>query len=132
MKLIPIVLVTLALAVSAPGGIAGWFTAEARDWPFVQQTGGIRIAAPIVKEGKRVLPVDYWPEGNSGLAVRKIGLKRNGSQLIIQVITQIVEKGSDTARRHFVDLSAVSSGAFEVYYETAGDPAKLLGRIEIK
>jgi hypothetical protein len=132
MKTISVVLVTLALTVSAHGGIVGWFTAETRDWQFVQKTGGIHISAPIERNEKKVLPVDYWPEGNSGLAVRKIELKQKGARLVIQVVTETVEKGSDTSRRHFVDLSAVPAGSFEVYYETAGDPAKLLGRIEIK
>ena len=132
MKTPLMLVVSLALTSGAQAGIIGWFTSEARDWPFVQKSGGIRIAAPIEKEGKNVLPVEYWPEGNSGLAVRKIELKQKGTQIVIRIFTQLVEKDSDTARTHFSDLSGIAPGSYEVYYETAGDPAKLLGRIEIK
>jgi hypothetical protein len=132
MKRLLLLVVSLALTSAAHAGIVGWFTSEARDWQFVQKSGGIRIAAPIEKEGKNVLPVEYWPEGNSGLAVRKIELKQKGTQIVIRIFTQLVEKDSDTARTHFSDLSGIAPGSYEVYYESAGDPAKLLGRIEIK
>ncbi len=84
------------------------------------------------KDGKKVLPVTYWPEGNSGLVVRNIKLKQVEKQLSIQVVTQVIEKGSDTAARHFVDLSKIPPGLYDVYYETVGDPKKKLGRILIK
>ena len=132
MKQLLLLLVSLALTSATQAGIVGWFTSEARDWQFVQKSGGIRIAAPVEKAGKMVLPVEYWPEGNSDLAVRKIELKQKGAQIVLRVFTQLVEKGSDTARTHYVDLSGVAPGPHEVYFETAGDPAKLLGRIEIK
>jgi hypothetical protein len=132
MKRLLLLVVSLALTSAAHAGIVGWFTSEARDWQFVQKSGGIRIAAPMENGGKQVLPVEYWPEGNSGLAVRKIELKQKGTQIVLRVFTQLVENGSDTARTHFVDLSGIALGPYEVYYETAGDPTKFLGRIEIK
>jgi hypothetical protein len=123
---------SLLLANVANAGIVGWWTAESRDWQFIQHSGGIKIGAPLEKEGRTVLPVDYWPEGNSGLVVRKIEMKMSGTRMIIQVVTQLVEKGSNTARIHYVDLSGVSSGTHDVYYEIAGDREKLIGHIEIK
>src|SRR5262245_7945976 len=95
----------LAVVFATPsmhGAILGWLTSQARDWQFVQQSGGIRVGTPIEKDGRRVVPVEYWPEGNSGLAVRKIDLKKHGVQLVIRVFTQVAEKGSDTARVHHV------------------------------
>jgi hypothetical protein len=132
MKTIFIIIFSLMVASAGHAGVVGWFTSEERNWAFIQQTGGIRINAPIEREGRTMLPVDYWPEGNSGIAVRKIKLKKFGTRLVIQVVTQVVEKGGNTARVHYVDLSGISAGSFEVYYETAGDPAKHLGHIEIK
>ena len=132
MRTLLMLLVSLALTCAAHAGIVGWFTSEARDWQFVQKSGGIRIAAPVEKDGKKLLPVEYWPKGNSGLAVGKIELKQNGAQLVIRVFTQLVEKGRDTARTHCVDLTGIAAGPFDVFYESAGDPAKLLGRVEIK
>src|SRR5258708_7611001 len=120
MKTLLVFLFSLTVASAGHAGIVGWLTSEARDWQFIQKTGGIRVSAPLEKEGRRVLPIEYWPEGNSGLAVRKIELKKKGTQLVIRVVTQVVEKGSDTARVHHVDLSGVSDGSYEVYYETAG------------
>ena len=132
MKTLLMLVVSFALTSAAHAGIVGWFTAEARDWQFVQRSGGIRIAMPMAKEGKQVLPVEYWPERNSGLAVRTIELKQKGTQIVLRIFTQLVEKGSDTSRTHYVDLSGIAPGPHEVYYETAGDPAKFLGRIEIQ
>jgi hypothetical protein len=132
MKTLLAIVLSAVLAATAHAGIAGWFTSEVRDWQFIQQTGGIHISAPIEKDGKKVLPVDYQPRFNSGLAVRKIDLKNRGTQIVIRVVTQVAEKGSDTAEVHYVDLSGMPTGIYEVYYETAGDPAKLLGRIEIR
>jgi hypothetical protein len=127
-----LLLVGVAFVPMAHAGVIGWFTSEARDWQFIQRSGGIRIGVPIERAGRRVLPVDYWPEGNSGLVVRKIELNKRGAHLVIRVFTQVVEKDSDTSRTHYVDLSTIGGGAYEVYYEAAGDPLKHLGRIEIK
>jgi hypothetical protein len=66
------------------------------------------------------------------MAVRKIEVRRNKSQILIRVVTQVVEKGSDTGRIHYADLSDIPAGAYEVYYESAADPVKRLGQIEIK
>jgi hypothetical protein len=133
MKSLFAVLVSLMLATAAHAGVVGWLTSETRDWQFIQQSGGvIQIHPPIEKDGTRVLPVDYWPKFNSGLAVRKIKLRRQGAQIVIRVVTQVVEEGSDTGRVHYVDLTGIPAGSYQVFYETAGDPAKFLGRFEIK
>ncbi|MFA6289815.1 MAG: hypothetical protein WC661_20730 [Opitutaceae bacterium] len=132
MKSFLTVLIALTMAGSAQAGIVGWFTSKTQPWEFIQKSGGIRIAPPMQKDGKKVLPVIYWPEGNSGLVVRKIKLKQEKEQLSIQVVTQVIEKGSDVAARHYVDLSKMPPGLYEVYYETVGDPKKKLGRILIK
>lgn len=132
MKSLLAVVVSFTLATAAHAGVVGWLSSETRDWQFIQQSGGIRIHPPIKKDGKRVLPVDYWPAGNSGLAVRKIKLKKRGAQIVIRVVTQVVEEGSDTGRVHYVDLTGIPAGSYQVYYETAGDPMKFLGRFEIR
>ena len=131
MKTLLTLVTAFVLTTTTHAGIVGLFTAKTRNWTFIEETGGIHLGAPVAKEGKRMLPVEYWPEGNSGLAVHKISLDRQDSQLVIRVVTQVVEKGSDTSRVHYVDLSEVPAGSYKVYYETAGDPGKLLGRIDI-
>jgi len=121
----------------------GWLTSEGRDWHFVQQTGGIRIGVPIDRDGKNVLPVEYDVSGlttvtrkpttmNSGLAVRKIEVKKKDKQIVLRLFTQLVEKSSITGSQHFIDLSGITAGSYEVFYEIAGDQEKLLGQIEIK
>ena len=127
-----ILLVLVMFAPLAHAGLAGWLTSEARDWGFIQKSGGVKIGVPVEKAGRTVLPVGYWPEGNSGLAVRKVELKRIGSQIVIRIRTQVAEKGSDTGRVHYGDLAGIPPGKYEVFYETAGDSAKRLGEIEIK
>jgi len=54
-------------------------------------------------------------------------MQMEGTQIVIRIFTQLVEKGSDAARTHFVELSGIAPGSYEVYYESAGDPAKRLG-----
>ncbi len=145
MKTLTTILIPIAvtLTTAAQGGIVGWLTSDTRTWSFVQQTGGIRIGVPIEKEGRKVLPVEYYVQGivaitcqptlmNSGLAVRKIELKKQGAQIVIRVVTQLVEKDSDVGRIHYGDLSDIPKGSYEVFYETAGDTAKSLGTITIR
>jgi hypothetical protein len=143
MKILLTILFPIMLVATSRGGIVGWLTSDTRDWSFVQQTGGIRIAAPIEKEGRKVLPVEYYVQGtvaitcqptlmNSGLAVKKIELKSQGAQIVIRVVTQVVEEGSDVGRVHYGNLSGFPAGSYDVFYETAGDATKRLGKIEIK
>lgn len=131
------------LVGTSAAGLVGWFTSETRDWEFVQQTGGLRIGAPIEKEGRRVLPVEYDVRGltivtrkpttmNSGLAVRRIEVVAKGGHIVLQVVTQVFEKNSVAGPLHYADLSGVPAGSFEVFYGVAGDAEKRLGRIEIK
>ena len=141
---IPLIILTLiTLANASHAGIMGWLTLEGRDWQFIQQTGGIRIGVPIDRDGKKVLPVEYDVSGlttvtrkpttmNSGLAVRKIEAKKKDKQIVLRVFTQLVEKSSITGSQHFVDLSGIPAGAYDVFYEVAGDKEKILGQIEIK
>jgi hypothetical protein len=143
MKRLSVILLFLALAVPLPASIIGWLTSEARDWKFVQSTGGIRVDPPMEKEGRKVLPIEYYVQGLmaitcqptalcSGLAVRRIEARKVGSQIIIRVFTQLVEEGSDTGRIHYADLSEIQPGEYEVFYETPNDMTKYLGRIELK
>jgi hypothetical protein len=143
MKTLLALMIALAVSTIASAGIFGLFTSETRDWQFVQQTGGMQIGAPIEKDGKKMLPIDYDVSGqttitrkpttaNSGLAVRRIDAVGEDGKIVIRVITQVVEKTSVTASKHFADLSRIPLGSYEVYYETVGDSEKRLGRIEIK
>jgi len=133
----------LSFAASASAGIAGWLTSEARDWQFVQQTGGLRIGAPIGKDGRKLLPIDYDVSGlttvtckptavNSGLAVRRIEAAGKNGKIVIRMFTQVVEKGRVSGPKHFADLSGIPRGSYDVYYEIPGDPQKRLERVEIK
>ena len=141
----PLFWITLALAFAsaAQAGPLGWMTAKKRDWNFVQQVGGIRIAAPKKSGNQWILPVEFFVQGtvaitcqptllNSGLAVRRIAARRIGQTIVIQVITQIVESGSDVGRFHDVALGEIPPGTYEVYYENAGDPQMRLGAIKIE
>lgn len=123
--------------------ILGWFTSQERDWEFVKRTGGIRISKPIIKDGIKVLPVEYDPSGlrtvtqkpvtmNSGLVVRKIKLKRKGTQIIIRVVTQLAGEGGRAWPPHYADLEGILPGKYHVFYETAGDAEKSLGEIVIE
>ncbi len=143
MKKIIFVLGLLALATVASAGVAGWLTSVTRDWSFIQQTGGIRIGVPIEKEGRKMLPIEYDVTGlttvtckpttmNSGLAVRRIEATAKDRQIVIRVVTQVIEKTSKKSTEHFSDLSGIPRGSYDVYYESAGVPEKFLGRVEIK
>lgn len=144
-KLLPGILLALACALPAPAGMVGWLTSQTRNWDFVQQTGGIRIGQPVEQDGRLVLPVEYDVTGtgsgitrrptliNSGLAVRRLKLDRaNSRQLVIQVVTQVIEQDSDPSPRHYAVLEDLTSGSYDVYYEDAGDEAKFLGQIQVR
>jgi hypothetical protein len=103
----------------------------------------MRSSSPIEKDGKRVLPVEYDVTGlstitckptltNSGLAVRRIDVERLYAVLVIRVVTQIVEVGTASGRMHYADRGDIPKGAYEIYYEDAGDAARRLGKIDIR
>lgn len=132
----------LLLSATANAGPAGWASAKAADWQFIQQTGGLRLEVPVKKDGRNILPIVYHVQGtievtrkptliNSGMAVRKITVEQKDHFLVLRVITQAIEKGSDTSGRHYADLSGIPAGHYVVYYESAGDPAKRLGAIDL-
>jgi hypothetical protein len=144
MKKTALVFLALILAASAPAGVLGWLTASSRMWPFIQQTGGIKIADPVTRHGKLVLPVEYDATGskaitrpptlvNSGLVVRSVQARLKADhQIVIWVVTQVAEKDSPTGWLHHAELKAVPPGSYEVYYADAGDPDKFLGKIAVK
>ncbi len=143
MKTLLALVSVLLFAPGAFAGVDGLLTSDTRDWQFVEDTGGMRIGVPVQKGGKKMLPIEYDASGqttvtrkpvtmNSGLAVRKIETELKDGNIIIRVITQVVEKTSNTGSKHFADLSGIPRGSYEVYYETAGDPKKHLGQIEVK
>jgi hypothetical protein len=143
MKTLLALITALSFATDASAGIAGWFTSEVRDWQFVQQTGGMRVGAPIEKDGKKMLPIEYDVSGlttvtckpttmNSGLAVRRIEAAVKDGKIVIRLFTQVVEKASINGPKHFSGLSGIPRGVYDVYYEIADDPGKRLGRIEIE
>jgi len=143
MKKSALVLLALVLAASAPAGVLGWLTASSRMWPFIQQTGGIRITEPVVKHGKLVLPVEYDASGsraitrpptgaNSGLVVRSVQARLKADhQIVIWVVTQVAEKDSPTGWLHHAELKGIPPGTYGVYYADAGDPEKFLGQVEV-
>jgi hypothetical protein len=143
MKTLLASVISLSIVSVSSAGVIGWFTSTARDWIFIQATGGVRIAAPLVKDGKNVLPVEYCVQGttavtckptalNSGLAVRRVEAKKAGKKIIICVVTQVVEKQSDTGLVHYADLTDIPAGVYDVFYESADDTSKRLGQIVIK
>jgi len=131
MKATLTILFALAAAVPVHAGWIGFFTSEARDWHFVENSGGIVLHAPEIRNGKLVLPVDYSPQGHSGLVVRKVELKRKGAVLGLRVFTQLVEKDGTSESRHWIDLSALSPGTYEVHYGKITSPERFLDRIVI-
>lgn len=144
MKIFPAIFLALGLAVTAQAGIVGWLTASSRMWPFIQQTGGIRVHDPEVRLGQLVLPVEYDASGtrtitcrptgaNSGLVVRNVQARLKADhQIVIWVVTQVVEKDSPTGWLHYAELKHVPPGRYQVYYADAGDPEKCLGQITVR
>jgi len=136
MKKLLILIALLAISMTSQAGIVGWLSSEARNWAFIQKNGGIQIAAPFEKDGKRILPVTcYIVKYNSGLIVRRVEVKRRDLQIAIRIITSLVEKGNVSSASGFVnyaDITDIPLGKYDVYYEHFGDSKKFLGAIEIK
>lgn len=132
MRLSIVLFLSIVLAAPAQAGLVGWLTSETRDWEFVESSGGIRVSTPIEIDGKRYLPVEYWPEGHSGIEVRKISLVRKGLMLAIRITTQLASKDSTEKKTHLVELSGISPGTYRLYYGKIHKPQKFLGLIEVK
>jgi hypothetical protein len=137
-----IALLLVCSIVASYAGLAGWITAEPRDWKFIQSAGGIDIDPVIHEAGKSLLPVTCDVSGlsivtcrpttmNSGLVLRKFEVKAVGKAITIRAVTSVPE-GERVSKTNYIDLSRIKPGAYDVYYETAGDPQKRLGAIEIK
>lgn len=138
-----IIFALLAMSTSLNAGVLGWSTSTVRDWDFIQRTGGIRIAAPVRKEGQTLLPVTYDVSGlttvthrptlvNSGLAVRKIEARHSGEQILIRVVTQVFAQGAEVGPTHYADLSGIPAGKYQVWYETDGAGRTKLGEIDLQ
>lgn len=138
-------LLALVLANAVCAGVVGWLTAKDCSWGFVQQTGGIRIDQPVERDGRLVLPVEYDITGtsagvtqrptlvNSGLVVRHIRADRTkNGRIVLVVVSQVIEEGTRPAGLHYAALEGISTGAYDVYYEDAGDPGKFLGKIQVR
>ena len=142
MKYLSATVAFLFFASQSYAGIIGWLTSEPRDWQFIQSVGGIDIDPVIQKSGKPMLPVTFDVSGlstvtckpttmNSGLVFYKFDVKHSDGNITIRVVTSVPDTTKDTLI-HYLDLSEIRKGAYQVYYETAGDSEKRLGAIEIK
>lgn len=136
MKIILVLIALLTFSTTSQAGTVAWLSSEARDWDFIQKNGGIQIAAPFEKEGKRVLPVTcYIAKYNSGIVVRRVEVKRKDSQIAIRIYTSLPEKGNVSSTSGFVsyaDMADIPIGQYEVFYEHFGDKTKFVGVIDIK
>ncbi len=90
-----------------------------------------------------MLPVEYDISGlttvtttptlmNSGIVIRRIDVDVTGQDVILKVVSQAPRKGKIPGPLHLIALPKMSSGIYDVYYESKGDSAKYLGKIEIK
>ena len=90
-----------------------------------------------------MLPVEYDISGlttvtttptlmNSGMVIRRIDVNVTGQDVILKVVSQAPRKGKIPGPLHLITLPKMSSGIYDVYYETKGDSQKYLGKIEIK
>ena len=118
-------------------------TAQTRDWSFIQATGGISISDPVKSDGHTRLPVIYDPSGltavtqqptglNSALTVYKIKAVQDKDRITLHIVTALISKGGHSGPVHHADLAGIPPGAYTVYYETAGDPGKYLGKITLE
>lgn len=131
MRISIVLFLSIALATPSQAGFVGWLTSETRDWEFVENTGGIKASASVEIDGKRYLPIEYWPEGCPGIEVRRINLVRKGLLIAISVTTQAAKKDSTEKRTHLVELSGISPGTYDLHYGTIHRPQKLLGQIVV-
>ena len=131
MKQALVVILAFALIQSANAGLIGIFTAKARDWEFVENSGGLVLHEVEMRNGELVLPVEYSPVGHSGLIVRKISIKRKGGMMVLRVFTQVAEDGVESRKLHYLSLFDYGPGTYRVHYGKISNPEKLLGNISV-
>ncbi len=131
------------LATALSGGILEWLTSEVCDWEFIQKSGGIRVAQPVVRDGERLLPVTYDISGlsevtrkptsiNSGLVVSKVEAVHVRDVIVIRVIRQVADKAKQAGPDHFAKITQIESGTYAVFYGNAGNEETYLGEVRIE
>ena len=110
------------------------------DWGFIQSVGGIKIGTPIKTHSGWQVPILCDVSGlktftvkpttlNSALVVAKVLSRFDNEKIYLRIIVSASKKNK-TSECPPLDLSDLSTGAFEVFYD---DPQLVqhLGKIEL-
>lgn len=133
--------VRLAAAVAAL--LVAGCAVEHRDWAFVQSVGGIALGTPYRAASGVMLPVSVDVSGsrtittkptamNSGLALDRIAVRRQGHTLSLAVITRVA--GNDNHRTSSVDLALgeLDPGRYAVAYAEPDGSSVEMGEITVQ
>ena len=140
MSVLLIALVTLATPSQA--GVIGWLSRRSVDWEFIQSTGGMKISAPVRREGTWYLPIEYDVHGlrgvtraptlvNSAPHVCTWTVRHDGSRLLLRAKIALSEKGDAGVIRYEAKMKAVRSGLYQVFYDEEKGADPLIGTVEI-
>mgnify|MGYP003580699929 CR=1 FL=1 len=135
-----IALVTLAMPSQA--GVIGWFSRRSVDWEFIQSTGGMKISAPVKREGNWYPPIESAVHGlrgvthkptlmNSAPHVCMWTLTRDGSRLLLRAKVALSKKGDAGIVRYEARMKAVRPGLYQVFYDDEKGADPLIGTVEI-
>jgi hypothetical protein len=127
----------LPMALLLVGACAG----DHRDWAFVQSVGGMALGTPYQTPEGVKLPVRVDVTGsrtittpptalNSGLAIKEIRVRRNGSNVRLELLTAVAGKGSSSSSRDVL-LGNLEPGRYAIQYAEPNGGTVALGEIRV-
>ena len=136
----------LWIAILILCGVGLYYCAQWRypfqHWEDIQASGGIQIGVLLQKDGRILLPVKYDITGreavtceptrkDAALMIEDLKAKRVDKDIVLSIIGSQATLVTVRTDIHYADMRGIAPGIYNVYYETAGDPQKLLGKVVI-
>jgi hypothetical protein len=126
------------LALLLVAGCAG----EHRDWAFVQSVGGMALGTPYRTAKGLMIPVSVDVSGlrritteprlmNSGLALQKVAVRREGLTLGLALMTTIASRANQQTSSGDLFLGDLEPGRYAVVYAEPNGGRVAMGEITV-
>jgi hypothetical protein len=116
---------------------------QTQTWEDVKASGGMRVGSMIKETANGpLLPIMYDITGieptytpaarvNKGIMLHDLTAQKVGDALVITAVGEKARLIIPRTNIHYAKLWGIPRGIYDVYYETAGDEKKLLGKVEL-
>ena len=116
---------------------------QTQTWEDVKAVGGMRVGRIKDTANGPLLPIMYDITGtepafpgtatriNKGVMIHDLTARKEGDCLVITAIGEKARLIIPRTNIHYAKLWGIPRGIYDVYYGTAGDEKKLIGKVEI-